>query len=313
MQTELPQKEEQTPSNRVESCWIKLAKCHIQQDSYHTLAAHPTTGNLLQPNPWGLQVWRTQNCGPATCTSSCFARQHHPTWHAAVGRLPMHTLLQWAHPGWLRSARSTGSPGLASSVSVSRYTVRSEMVSFSQLSASGGFRVQLRSSRNSDALTGTSFFREGNRGRPGRPGAERVRMSCRFGLFSFPTLEPSQKQASSVFVRTNQVHDASPWKHRRTLRNIPQKEPYPELTAPHNGFPFAKEQQDFFVQGTLQHPTLAAEVIHMRVIYNSSPGFVVPFPLRKKLWLESSSSDADLQEHVPGTPQLLYLHCATEL
>ena len=210
-------------------------------------------------------------------------------------------------------ARSTGSPGLASSVSVSRYTVRSEMVSFSQLSASGGFRVQLRSSRNSDALTGTSFFREGNRGRPGRPGAERVRMSCRFGLFSFPTLEPSQKQASSVFVRTNQVHDASPWKHRRTLRNIPQKEPYPELTAPHNGFPFAKEQQDFFVQGTLQHPTLAAEVIHMRVIYNSSPGFVVPFPLRKKLWLESSSSDADLQEHVPGTPQLLYLYCATEL
>ena len=40
----------------------------------------------------------------------------------------------------------------------------------------------------------------------------------------------------------------------------------------------------FFVQGTLQHPNLAAEVIiHMRVVYNSSPGFVVPFPLRKQL------------------------------
>ena len=72
-----------------------------------------------------------------------------------------------------------------------------------------------------------------------------------------------------------------PWKQRKLLRNIPPKEQYAELTARHS-FPFPKEQWDlcFFVQASLQHPRLAAEVIHMHVIHNSSPGFMVPFSLK---------------------------------
>ena len=73
-------------------------------------------------------------------------------------------------------------------------------------------------------------------------------------------------------------------------RNIPSKEQHGELTARHS-FQLPNEQWYlcFFVQASLQHPRLAAEVIHMHVIHNSSPGFMVPSSLKKQ------HSEQDLQ------------------